>query len=437
MNIDTLFLEAKKQGFTDLQVFISGNKDLSIEVFEGELEKYEIAESSSMNIKGVYQGKMASYITEVFDDASIPEIIKKMIQNAGAIDSPDEPIIYAGDAHYVQLEGVYNKAFAEVDVLDKIDLVKKLDARVHQLDPRVKVVESFYSESTRNVTLHNTKGLKLNDQTNGAMFGAQVIVKDDSDQRTAFDLIISNELADFDIDTLSQDIVTQATQALGAKAVPSNDYDIIFKNDAFGTFLSAFQGVFSADNVQKGMSLLKGKLDTAIGSKHVTLVDDPFMKKGTSSRSFDDEGVATRYKELIAKGTLKTYLHNLLTARKDNVTSTGNGFAGAVTPTNLSLLPGEATLNDLFQTVQNGLYITEVQGAHSGANPISGDFSLQASGFVIENGTLRQPVALITVSGNFVTLLQDVKQVANDVKTSYFGITSPSVRVGKMSVSGL
>jgi PmbA protein len=94
-------------------------------------------------------------------------------------------------------------------------------------------------------------------------------------------------------------------------------------------------------------------------------------------------------------------------------------------------------LNDLFQTVQDGLYITEVQGAHSGANPISGDFSLQASGFVIENGTLRQPVALITVSGNFVTLLQDVKQVANDVKTSYFGITSPSVRVGKMSVSGL
>ncbi len=437
MNYEKLFEAAKAKGFTDVQVHMTDNRDLSIEVFEGELEKYEIADFSSLTIRGLYNKKIASYVTEVMDDEAIPGIIDKLLQNAQVIDSLDEAIIYAGDERYETLEDLFNQDLGELDVAIKIDIAKKLDALLKAKDPRITFVESFYSESTRSVLLQNTKGLKLQDKANSAVFGGSVIVKDDNDQRTAFDLVISNDFRDFALEQLAEDIVSHAVKSLGAKPVPSQAYEIVFDRTAFATLMSAFQGVFSADNVQKGMSLLKGRLGTVVGSPSVTIVDDPFLKKSSRSRSFDDEGVATKYKELIKEGVLNTYLHNLMTANKDGVKSTGNAFSGAIAPVNLKVLEGGKTQAELIGAVTDGLFITDVQGAHAGANPISGDFSLQAMGFVIENGVLGKPVALITVAGNFLELLKNVIEVASDSKITYYGITTPSVRVGKMPVSGI
>jgi PmbA protein len=437
MNIEKLFAHAQSKGISDVQVFLNNRNELSIEVFEGHLEKYEISDSSSMTIRGIFNGKMGTYSTEIMDDSMIETIVDAIIGSAKIIDSLDDAIIYAGDSKYEELTGLYNEALNNLDVSEKIAKVKELDAKFHAADPTVSIVETMYSESTRSVMLQNTKGLKLFNKVNSAMMGGQVIVKNESDQRTSFDLLISNEFVDFDTDKLSKDIVEKGVKSLGAKPIPSGSYELVFENNALGILLSAFSGVFSAEAVQKGFSLLKGKLETAIGSSKVTLVDDPFMKKSSRSRSFDDEGVATRYKELIKEGILKTYLHNLNTAKKDQVASTGNGFGGAVSAVNLALLPGSTPKNDLIQLVKDGIFITDVQGAHAGANPVSGDFSLQASGFVIKDGVLGQPVALITVAGNFIKLLQDIEVVGNDLKTGYYGITCPSVKVGPMAVAGL
>ena len=218
--------------------------------------------------------------------------------------------------------------------------------------------------------------------------------------------------------------------------MPSDNYEIVFSNGAIATLLSAFQGIFSADSVQKGLSLLKDKLNEVVGSDLVTIVDDPFMKKSSSSRSFDDEGVATHYKELISNGVLKTYLHNLVTAKKDGVKSTGNGFGGSVSAVNLKLEAGKSTLEEIISSCKKGIFITNVQGAHAGVNAVSGDFSLQASGYLLEEGKKIRPVALITVAGNFLEMLKDITMVGNDSKMSYYGITSPSIKVKSMPVSG-
>lgn len=437
MTIEKLFEVAKSKGISDVQVFLSHKNELSIEVFAGNLEKYEISDSTSLVVRGIYQQKMASYSTEVLDDSMIDSIVSHLIENAKIIDSPDEAIMYAGDDHYEELKDLYRPSLSEWDVSNKIDMVKALDQKIHSADDRVSIVETMYSEETKEVLLQNTKGLKLYNKVNGAMVGAQVIVKNDVDQRTNFDLIVSNDINDFQFDDLVQEMVSDATNSLGAKPIPSGNYPIVFKNTAFATLLAAFAGVFSAESVQKGYSLLKGKLNTVIGAPIVTLVDDPFLKKSHNSRSFDDEGVATKYKELIKNGTLTTYLHNLTTAKKDNVTSTGNGFNGSVSPINLVLLPGEQSKDDLIAAMKDGLFITDVQGAHAGANSVSGDFSLQAMGYLIQNGQKTKPVALITVAGNFIELLKHVEAIGSDSKKSYFGITCPSIKVGPMVVSGL
>ncbi|MFH0993555.1 MAG: TldD/PmbA family protein [bacterium] len=437
MNLEKLFAAAKAKGISDVQAFLSDRSELSIEVFAGELDKYEIAATSSMTIRGVYNGKMGTYVTEVMEDSLIETIVDTIIEAAKVIDSPDDAIIYAGDKEYAKLVGLYNPDLKNMDVAEKITKVKELDKKFHDADPKVAIVETTYSETTKKVLLQNTQGLKLEDIVNSAYIGGQVIVKDETDQRTAFDIMISNDFKDFNLDKLAKDVVATGVKALGAKPIPSGSYEIIFRADALATLLSAFQSIFSAESVQKGVSLMKGRLGTLVGSPLFTLVDDPFQKKSSRSRSFDDEGVATKYKALIDKGELKTYLHNLITAKKDGVTSTGNGFGGSIAPLNLKLLPGESKYEDMIKTVKSGLLVTDVQGAHAGANPVSGDFSLQALGFVVKDGVIGAPVALVTVAGNFITMMKDVVAVADDLKTSYYSITCPSIQVKAMAVSGI
>ncbi|MDD4068977.1 MAG: TldD/PmbA family protein [Candidatus Izemoplasmatales bacterium] len=436
MNLDLLFEKAKEKGISDIQIYSSDRTSLSIEVFAGEVDKYEIADTKALTVKGVYNNKMGTFRTEILEDDIIDEILDTIIASAKEIDSLDDAIIYEGDEHYEKLDDLYNENLFNLDVQKKIDTILALDKYLHEYDERVTVVETMYSETNGEVLLKNSKGINLNNKANSAYIGGSVIVKDDFDQRVGFDVTISNDFNDFDIEKIGKDIVDDALASLGAKPVPSDNYEIVFSNGAIATLLSAFQGIFSADSVQKGLSLLKDKLNEVVGSDLVTIVDDPFMKKSSSSRSFDDEGVATHYKELISNGVLKTYLHNLVTAKKDGVKSTGNGFGGSVSAVNLKLEAGKSTLEEMISSCEKGIFITNVQGAHAGVNAVSGDFSLQASGYLLEEGKKIRPVALITVAGNFLEMLKDITMVGNDSKMSYYGITSPSIKVKSMPVSG-
>ena len=437
MNIERLFAAAKAQGLTDVSVFLTNRNELSLEVFDGELDRYEIADTASMTVRGIYNGKMGTYVTEVLDDAMIPSIVDALIGSARIIDSLDDAIIYPGDKEYARLDGLLNEKLKNEDVAVKIANIMALDKAMHAADPHVAIVETTYNETTRSVLLQNTKGLKLENVVNSALFFGSAIVKDERDQRTAYDLVVSNDPADFKPAELAAAIVDDAVKALGAKPVATGAYEIVFHPTALATLLTAFQGIFSAEAVQKNMSLLKGKLGTVVGSPLVTIVDDPFQQNSSRSRSFDDEGVATRFKALIDKGELKTYLYNLVTAKKDGVASTGNGFGSSVAAVNLKFLPGTSTPDELLKSCKKGLWIKEVQGAHAGANPISGDFSLQASGFIVEDGVVGAPVALVTVAGNFIQTMKDVVGVADDLKTGYYGITAPSVKIASMSVAGI
>ena len=174
----------------------------------------------------------------------------------------------------------------------------------------------------------------------------------------------------------------------------------------------------------------------------VTLVDDPLLEGGMGSRPFDDEGVPSATHTVVEDGVFRTFLHNLKTARKDGVATTGNarkvGYASAVhvTPTNFYLKPGKRTLDDMLRGIGEGLVITEVSGLHAGANPISGDFSLLAKGYTFREGRREKPVEQITVAGNFYELLEAVRELASDLTFPMGGIGCPSVDVGELSVSG-
>jgi PmbA protein len=263
--------------------------------------------------------------------------------------------------------------------------------------------------------------------------------------KTGFSFKIAKGRDELDIDYLVDDAHKRAISMLGAKSVKSGKYKMVMENRTVNDFMMTFSSIFSAENVQKGKSLLKGKLGKRIANDKLTIYDDPHIQQSISSQSFDAEGVATYKKELVSKGILKTYLHNLKTAYKDGVKTTGNATKTSykspitVSPSNLVIGKGDMTQEELIKECGDGIFINSLAGLHSGANPISGDFSLMASGFRIENGKITHPIEQITVSSNLFDLFNQIQALGNDLEQSPpAGSTffSPSILFKEINVAG-
>lgn len=441
-----LFKQGKKKGLTDMEVFIQENSSMEIKVFQGEIDKYSIANVEGVSLRGVYNGKMGYSYAEKIDDTSIEMLIDKVIENAQIIDSDDEEEIQSPSKEYKNVNN-YNDELDKIPIDEKIEFVKNLEDEALKLDNKVKSVDyCVYGEEKGHNLLINTKGMDLEEINNSAYSYVSVVVEDNGDVKSADSYVVSNKMDKFDYKKLANDAVKEGLSLLGAKSIKSGEYEVIFRNDAFANILEAFVPIFSAENVQKGLSLLKGKVNKKIGSSMVTIIEDPFMEDSIASRSFDGEGIATKYKNIVDKGILSTYLHNSKTAKKDGIESTGNASKPSykssisIAPTNMYLNKGDKSFEDMINSMNEGILIINVQGLHAGLNPISGDFSLSAYGYEIRNGKIYRPVNQITIASNFYDVLMNITEVGNDLKfvlpsgLGYIG--SPSVRVKSISISG-
>lgn len=436
MTFDKLFQLAKEQGIEDIQVYYAGATDFNIEVMNGDLEDYTISDTARLLVKGIYGGKMGTVSTETINEDIFPYLVDSVIASAKAITSEDEVFIYEGDKVYPDVPDLHHPSLDDTDAAQKIADAKRLEELIKAKDERIIMVQAMYGDSTNLVRIENSKGLRLQKDVNSAFLGAMIIASDGKDQRTAMEYKLTNDYTDFDLEQLATDGVKKATALLGSSPVESGRYEILLQNTASCSLLSPHISMFSAESVQKNVSLLKGKVGESIGSDLITLVDNPFLPKSSRSGAFDDEGVATQYKELIQQGKLTGYLHNLKTAKIDNTKSTGNGFGG-IRPTNFHFQAGTTSYDEAVRSMEKGLIITQLDGTHAGCSPISGDFSLQASGFLVEHGEIVRPVNLITIAGNYLTLLKDVTAVCDDLKFNFGYVGSPSLKIASLQVSGI
>ena len=439
---DILFEKGKQVGFGDMEVYYQKNKSFNVKVFEGEIQNYSLSEQEGLSFRGLFDKKMGYAYTEKVDETSVDMLIESAKMNAEVIENDDEEIIFEGSKEYREVIS-YNDELENVSTEDKIALVFQLEKETANLDKRVETVDPcMYSESFSESIVINTKGLELEDKSNLAFLYAGVKVREGEDIKTALGYKITNDFSEFDAKQVAKEAVDDGVKMLGAKPISSGDYRIVLENVVSADLLDAFTSIFSAEAVQKDLSRLKGKLGEKISSELITIVDDPFRENGIGSTSFDSEGVASKYKKLIDKGVLGTFLHSLKTAKKDGVEPTGNGFKGykssvSIGPTNLYIEPSETSFDCLLADIDRGLLVTEVQGLHSGLNSISGDFSLSAEGFLIEGGKLTSPVNQITIAGNYFDMLNDVEELGSDLRFTLPGaIGSPSLKIKKLSVAG-
>ncbi len=436
MDFQPLFKKAKEKGIEAIQVHVEKLEEIEFDVFKGELDKHKIADTARLTIKGIYEGKMGKMTTESLSMQDTDEWVDAIIDSAKVVESEDEVFIYEGDDKYPEIEGLGEAKLAQVSVEDKKDLTFKLERLVREKDERVSISEASYGEAKRTVILKNSKGLDLERTVHSGIIVAQVVVREGDDTRSAFEYIQSDDTGDFDLEALADKAVRRGVSLLGARAVASGKYDILLENRASANLLQAYVNMFNAEHVQKGLSKLHGAIGKDVGGENITIIDDPFREKSTKSATFDDEGVATAKKTIVDGGVLKTYLYDLKTAKKDDTKSTANSFGDTIQPTNLYIAPGKARADTAIEKLDKGLYITDLQGLHSGTNFVSGDFSLQASGYLVENGKIVRPVALITVSGNYLDMLKNVAEVFDDLRFNFSYIGSPTLRIDGMQISG-
>ena len=435
---DKFFALAKEAGLSEVELYVSENHTLNISLFHGEVDSYSDNNGYSILARGLLNGKCGSASCDVWNAEKAKYLIKEMVANAKVIENDDPIFIFKGSEKYKKIN-TFNKDLEKVTNDQIMKNLLATEKAIKEGDPRViEVAGVEYSQVSKKVTLVNTNGLNLVQKNNYYYFVAQCVAKQGEQVKSGYDFFFESDFAKFDVNKFAKKVVDQTVAQLGGEACESNKYKAVLHPDVVASLVGAYIGHASAEEVQKNSSLFAGKIGQKIASSKITIEDKP-LQKNAFARWFDDEGVATHNKPIIKNGVLQTYLYNLTTAAKDGVQTTGNGYGGAkkgVEPAFIYIKPGKKSLDELFKEVGNGVFITEVSGLHAGLNQQSGNFSLQSTGFLIKDGKKDRPLDLITVSGNLLEVFKDVIEVGNDTLVSPSGISSQSVIIKKISVSG-
>lgn len=435
MDYQKLFEYGKKMGFEDLEIGVGHNQSLSISLFKGKVEKNVAVNEKKFVLKGLSNDKMAQIS---FEDENIDEkeLIKKLKENVESLTTDEKYEIFAGSKAYPDSIN-RNAGFKDISSLEKIELLKTLEKEILSLDERIKAVPyCSYEEDSYVVQIINSKGLNLEKTGEFCFLIAQAVAKQEEETQDAFEIKAVLKYEDFDLKAIAKKLVDEAISMLGAKPIKSGQYPVIFEKKAMSSLFGAFSSLFNGEAAIKKLTSLTGKEGQEIMNKNINIIEDPLDLNYIRYQPFDDEGVATYKKHIIKEGVFTSFIHNLKTAKYFKTKSTGNAFNGSVGFSNVYIESGTKDYDEMILEMENGLLITSLSGLHAGVNPISGDFSLQSSGFYIKDGKIEKPVTLIVVSGNFLKMMNNIEEIGSDLELRYNGMSAPSIKVKSLPVSG-
>ena len=437
-NPKKFFELAKEKGIEHSDVGVSHSRSTSFSIYHQEVESFSQNETFSIDARGIVNGKFGTAYTEVLDKNTYKFLVDAIYSTGSVIDADKQAEIFEGSKKYHKKN--FFKAKPTEDFKERIELAKEIERRIRAFDPRIAEVASVgYSENFSDSLLANSYGLNLKNKGCSFEIYAEVTAKDGDEVKTGFKVFADHELEAFDIDTFVKEVAEEALNKIGAVQCKSKKYPTVLSPETFTSLLKAYLSNMNAEEVQKNSSLFVGKLHEQVASKKLTVVEDGLVKN-VFYRYHDDEGVAINKKNLITKGVLETYLYTLETAKKDGVEPTGNAVSAnkmVAVPNYFYVKPGKKTFEDMIKNIKEGVYITDLQGLHAAMNAKSGNFSLQAQGFMIRDGKVAEPLTLITAAGNLVDVFNNIKDIASDLKLCIMdGCSSPSVYIKKMAISG-
>lgn len=432
--------KAKQMGAKHAELFVMKSKQLEVQIKDDVIDELQQSDSQGVGIRVIKDRRQGFAFSSDFSSTALDKMVSQAIINS-TYNDPDEALALPElSAAYPQME-LFDWQRGDLTLEDKIQLASDTAKFALQYDSQVTNIErAGYEEGESQIWLANSNHVLLQEKSSYCGLYCLAMGSNQQEQQSGYGADLHIAINQLSPQRVGEMAGMRAVRLLGATQVASQVTDLVLEPAIAAKILGLISQCFSGSAVQKGKSFLAGQLEQPVASHQVNLIDDGTRTGQLGSASFDGEGVATSRTVLIEDGILKHYLYDTLSANKDQTVSTGNGVRGSyqgtpyVGTTNYYLDNGSCTTEELLQSVQEGLYVTEILGAHT-ANPISGDFSFGASGIWIKQGQLAQPVRGLTIAGNFQTLLQKIDAVADDL--TFFGSKgAPTIKISQISISG-
>lgn len=428
-------------GLDQFEIYFERGTSTSLEVRGGEVEKLTQAEDAGLAFRIVRDGRLGfSFTTSL-----LPDAVERAIRDAFEISrflprEEDRKLPSFGTAIYPSVD-LLDKRGLDVPLAQKIEMAHALETRIKGADKRItQLRDCEFSESRSLVHLVDSEGDHLEHESSRFSLAARLKSEENGDAQSGHAYETACFLDRLDHDRLVRDAVRSATEGLNAKVAKSGAYPAIFRNDVVTELLGFLSESFSAEAILKQQSLLKTEqLGKKLFAEKITLVDDGLYPEGVGSAPFDAEGIPCTTTTLVNEGFFANILCDSHYGAKLGRASTGAASRSLKSPpsigvSNFYLKPGKPSFEKLVASTGEGILITGLMGLHT-ANPVTGDFSLGATGIMIRGGKLAEPVRGFAVAGNLLTLLKAVDEVACDLR--FFGsVGAPSLRVPELSIGG-
>ena len=419
---------AKKLGATDISVNVGSSISETVNFRNKKLDESNRSDNLGVDIT-TYIGKKKSSISSsnlLQDNLNI--LIEKCIETTK--NTPEDKFNALPDkdllAQKVKELNLYDDTHIGND--DKIKFLSTLESSASS-DKKIVNTESSFTEDKSNFILANSDGFCKGFKTSSFVASSIAVAKDDNSMERDYEYTLKCHLNDIkSAEELGKVAAERTIRKLSPKKIGSEKIAIIFDKRIAKGILSTFASAISSSAISRGTSFLKDMIDQKIFSGSINIFDKPDINKGLGSKSFDSEGVKTETLKLVEKGILKHYLVDTYNGKKLNLKS--NGRCGGTS--NLYFENGKISYKDLLNSSSKCLYITETIG--HGSNIITGDYSVGATGFLVENGEFKYPINEITIAGNFKDMFQNIT-LASDLEFEY-STNSPTMMIEGMVVAG-
>jgi PmbA protein len=435
--------QALEGGAGDAEAWAEEGASRRVRVYDGEVESLSDAGGRGVGVRAFVDGRSGyAYGTDLSEEG-VAEVARSA-RAAAEVADPDEFEGLPEELGTTPVEGLAAPGLRDWSTERTVDLTLAVE-RAARSRPGVTQVESaVYSDARGRVALANSRGFSAGYEATQAWAFASAFAGEGADLMTGLGVDLAREPAALDPEAIGAEAAERANALVGARQPEGRRCPVVLDAFVAASFVGFIGSMLSADAVQRGRSLFADREGDEIADASIALADDGTDPSGPSSAPFDGEGSPTRRTPLIEDGRLKTFLFDARTARKAGRATTGNASRGSyrtppsVGTTNLVLAAGERDLEGLVREAGEGLLVTDVAGLHSGVNPVSGTFSVGASGRLIEGGEPGTPVRELTIASDLVSMLKAVRAVGSKPRWVPFGgsVKAAPILIAEMAISG-
>ena len=425
-------------GATDCDVVLAKGESKSISYRLGKIEDIDKSDGRTFGIRALIGNQQAFISSSDPDAENIDKLVHKVVQMANL--APEDDTACLGDSKYFEtnFESLDLCQNEETSTEKLIEMVKECEDEALSQAGITNSEGSGASYGYSEFFLATSNGFNGGYRSSSNSISCSVIAGEGQSMERDYDYAVAKHIEDLSSPKeVGLSSAKKALQRMNPKKINSCQTPVIFDKRISSKIIGYVAGAASGSSIARGTSFLKDSLNQQIFNKDISIVDDPKIIRGLGSKPFDGEGIKTNQKEIVSNGILKSWLLNTSTAIKLDLKSTGHasrsiGSPPGISTSNLYMVNGIYSYNDLINSIKSGFYATELIGM--GVNLVTGDYSMGASGMWIENGEIKYAVSEVTIASNLKEMFLNLS-AANDLEFKSSS-NAPTIKIENMTLAG-